>query len=377
MTTENLTKTIERNILLNPGPATTTQAVKMAQVVPDICPREQEFGGLFDQMAQDCVDVVNGGSDYKAVFLGGSGTGAIESCLTSCTQEGEEILIIDNGAYGKRMAQICQAFKIPHSVIEFTWGDCIELQKVEQALANSKAKVLAFVHHETTVGVLNPLNELHQLAAKYGMKSVVDAMSSYAGIEIDLKATPVNYLISSSNKCIQGMAGIGIVIVKNETLEEIEKYPAKNFYFNLFNNYKNQKEKKQFLFTPPVQTVYALKEALKEFKEEGGIKARAKRYADLYQQMYNGMSELGFKPLVPPEFHAKILTAFLDPIDEQYHFDKMHDFLYEKGITIYPGKGAKENTFRISNIGDLTSKDIEIFLKSMEEYIKINNLKVS
>lgn len=376
MENETLTKTIARKILLNPGPATTSKQVKMAQVVSDICPREQEFGDLLDDIRQGCVDVVNGKNNYEAILLGGSGTGAMEACLTSCTNENEEIVIINNGAYGKRMSQICEAFQIPYSTIDFTWGDSIDLGKVREHLTSRNAKALAFIHHETTVGILNPINELKAIADEFKMITILDAMSSYAGIEINVEKTAIDFIISSSNKCIQGMAGIGIVIAKTSSLEKIKAYKTKSFYFNLYNNFLNQKEKKQFLFTPPVQTVYALKAAIDEFRAEG-IQARVQRYSGLYEQMYQGMLELGFQPLIDKTEHAKILTAFIEPKDPNYHFDKMHDYLYDRGITIYPGKGAKQNTFRISNIGTLNGEDITQFLTVIKEYLTTSKLKLN
>ena len=224
MENETLTKKISRKILLNPGPATTSKEVKMAQIVSDICPREQEFGDLMMDIRQGCVDVVNGKNNYEAILLGGSGTGAMEACLTSCTNENEEIVIINNGAYGKRMIQICKAFSIPYSSINFTWGDSINLDQVRAHLKNRKAKALAFIHHETTVGILNPINELKAIADEFKMITILDAMSSYAGIEIDVEKTAIDFIISSSNKCIQGMAGVGIVIAKVSSLEKIKSY---------------------------------------------------------------------------------------------------------------------------------------------------------
>ncbi len=375
MKEESLQKMVTRKILLNPGPATTSENVKMAQVISDICPREKEFGDLVEKVRRQCVDVVNGQKDYEAVLLCGSGTGAMEACLTSCTdQEDDEVVIISNGAYGKRMAAICEVFRIPHFVISFEWGDSIDLAEVKNHLKLRKnAKVLAFVHHETTVGILNPLGPLKSLADDFNLVTIVDAMSSYAGVEIDLQKEAVDYLISSSNKCIQGMAGIGIVIAKLDTLNKIKNYRPRSYYFNLYQNFLSQKEKKQFLFTPPVQTVYALQAALNEFEREG-IKGRSERYSSLYQQMLEGMTDLGFQTLVEMKKHAKLLTAFLAPKTSLYDFEKMHDFLYDRGITIYPGKSAKENTFRISNIGDLSKEDIDYFLISMKDYTEASKI---
>lgn len=368
---QNIEKTINRNILLNPGPATTSSRVKSALVVPDICPRETEFGDLLGVVKGKALQVVSADQRYRAVLLGGSGTAAIESCLSSCTDQ-KAVLIIENGAYGERMKKICDALKIPSEVIKFNWGDPINAEIVEEHLQQNKDKyhVMAFIHHETTVGILNDLNGLHTLAKKYELKSLVDAMSSYAGLEINLNLDDVDYLVSSSNKCIQGMAGLGICIVKEQVLQEIAHYPKRSFYLDLFTNYVSQERNNQFAFTPPVQILYALNEAFDEFFEAGGTTARAHKYDDLYQQMKKGMLELGFEFLVPEDQHAKILTAFKWPESGNFTFEEMHDYLYQKGVTIYPGKNAKEKTFRISNIGELNSEDINFFLKNLSEFLK-------
>lgn len=368
---QTIQKEITRNILLNPGPATTTAAVKAGLVVPDICPRESEFGDLLGVVKQKALKVVNAGANYEAILLGGSGTAAVESCLSSCTDD-RAILILDNGAYGERMKKICDALKIKSHVLKYVWGDAINLDEVEAHLkTNAKDySLVAFIHHETTVGILNDLSKINTLAKKYQVKTLVDAMSSYAGIEIDLALDDVDYLISSSNKCIQGMAGLGICIVKKTVLDEIKNYPKRSFYLDLHQNFLAQEKTNQFAFTPPVQILYSLNVAFDEFFKEGGIKARAKRYSDLYELMLKGMTELGFETLVPKNLHAKILTTFKEPKIAHFSFEKMHDFLYAQGITIYPGKNAKENSFRISNIGELNSEDILVFLKGVEAYLK-------
>jgi len=372
--TQKIQKEIKRNILLNPGPATTTATVKAGLVVPDICPREAEFGDLLGAVKQKALKVVNAGAHYEAILLGGSGTAAVEACLSSCTNE-SGILILENGAYGDRIKKICDALKIKSHLIKSAWGDALNLSEIEAHLkTNAKDyNVIAFIHHETTVGILNDLSAINNLAKKYQLKTLVDAMSSYAGIEIDLAKDDVDYLISSSNKCIQGMAGLGICIVKKEILNEIKNYPKRSFYLDLHNNFLAQEKTNQFAFTPPVQILYSLDIAFNEFFIEGGIKARAKRYSDLYELMLKGMTELGFETLVEKKLHSKILTAFKEPTIKNFSFEKMHDFLYAQGITIYPGKSAKENSFRISNIGELNTADILTFLKGVEAYLKSLN----
>ncbi|EQC47781.1 2-aminoethylphosphonate--pyruvate transaminase [Bacteriovorax sp. BSW11_IV] len=366
-----ISKTITRNILLNPGPATTSTRVKSAMVVSDICPREEEFGDLFLNLSGRLLDVVNARNSHEAILIGSSGTGAVEAVLSSCNSGNKSILIIDNGAYGDRMAKICEVYGVAYETLKFPWGDIVDISRVEEFLVRNahNFESMAFVHHETTSGILNPMNEMCELAKKYNLVTIVDAMSSYAGIEIDLNKTQVDYLISSSNKCIQAMAGIGIVIAKKEELQRISKFKAKTHYFDLYKNFENQKQKKQFLFTPPVQTVYALKEAVEEYFSEGQ-NGRINRYASLYELMVKGMTELGFRLLAPIEQHSKILTAFIEPNHLNYSFDSMHSYLYERGITIYPGKGAKQDSFRISNIGDLNKDDMTYFLTQISQYLK-------
>ena len=368
---ESINKSVERKILLNPGPATTSARVKEALVVEDICPREKEFGELIQGVAGKAKRVVNANKEYECVLLGASGSGAIEACLSSCVDKDDGILIVENGAYGKRMGQICDVLGIRSETLRFDWDQQIDVQRVDDFIIQHSFpfRTLAFVHHETTSGILNPFSLLREVAIKHGMVSLVDAMSSYAGIPIDLTEEPVDYLISSSNKCIQGMAGVGIVIAKLAELEATKDFYRRSFYFDLYKNFISQKEAGQFCFTPPVQILYALNEALDEFFDEGGVTARAKRYQDLYRTMFDGMCRMGFAPLLEESCHSKILTTFLEPSDPNYQFDDMHGFLYERGFTIYPGKIGDRKSFRISNIGQLSVEDLESFLGQMNEYL--------
>ena len=376
---ELVSKDVERKVLLNPGPATTSVRVKESMIVEDICPREKEFGRLLKNVGEKAKRVVHAGKNYECVLLGGSGTAAIESCLTSCVDADDGILIVENGAYGERMREICEVFHIRSKSIKFDWDGEIELEKVDQFLDEHAAqfRVLAFVHHETTSGILNPLSSLLSLAKKHHLVSLVDAMSSYAGLPIDLEKDAADYLVSSSNKCVQGMAGVGIIIARLSELEAIKNFQPRSFYFNLYKNFFSQKEKEQFLFTPPVQVLYGLDAALDEFFEEGGVAARSERYTKLYEVMYAGMCDLGFKPLLEEKNHSKILTTFFEPEDSRYQFDDMHDFLYERGFTIYPGKHGEQKTFRISNIGQLKVEDLQQFLGSVNDYLKDRGVKLT
>lgn len=367
-------KTVKRNILLNPGPATTTDTVKNALVVPDICPRELEFGELTLSVRDDLIKAAHGEKNHTCVLLTSSGTGGVEACLTSVIPYDKKILIINNGAYGERMQAICDAYTIPHIDLNIKAGLPVDLILLETMIKHHQSEIshIAFIHHETTVGILNPLKEICALSHKYKLENIVDAMSSFAGMDIDVERDKIDYLISSSNKCIQAMAGISFVIARLENLKKTAGI-RRNYYFNLLANYEYLNKNKQFLFTPPVQTLYALRQAINEYFEEGPANRYA-RYVSMYDIMKKKVKELGFEFLVEEKHHAKLLTAIMDPKSPNYSFNKMHDFLFERGFTIYPGKVGSVNTFRLSNIGEIYPADIESFLKSFEEYLKINKI---
>lgn len=359
-----------RKVLLNPGPATTTESVKAALVVEDICPREDEFGALVENIRQDLVKIAHGEGEYECVLFASSGTGAVEACLSSVVPEDKSVLIINNGAYGERMQQICQCFGISSIEYSVEWGKPIDFSALESMLTEHQQDLshIAFVHHETTVGLLNSIDKVCELATRYNLETIVDAMSSFAGIPIDVKKQNIHYLVSSSNKCIQGMAGIGIVICKRDSLNRSREIRKRNFYFNLYENYRFFNERKEMQFTPPVQLLYALRQAINEYfleTEQG----RADRYTNNYAVLTAGLEKLGFEFLLDKEHHAKILTAIVEPDDKNYSFTAMHDYLYERGFTIYPGKGGKRDTFRLANMGAIDSNDINQFLHCLEHYM--------
>ncbi len=359
---------MKRNILLNPGPATTTDTVKQALVVPDICPREEEFGELTQSVLKKLAEVVNGQSTHSTVIFAGSGTAGVEAALSSIVPESGKILILDNGAYGKRAETIVRAYKISHRTIRIEWGNFPEISQIETVIKEEpKLTHFFFVHHETTTGMLNPLTEMLELCKKYELDSIVDAMSSYAGLPIDLQKQPIDYLISSSNKCIQGMAGISFVIANKEKLKLTSNLQVRNLYLNLWGNHIHIEQTGQFQFTPPVQIVYSLNQSLDEFfKETQSV--RTARYIKSYETLLEGIEQTGLDMLLPKSQHSKLLTAIVEPKSAKYNFKEMHDHFYENNVTIYPGKGAKKDTFRIANIGAIDYNDMKFFNELMLEY---------
>ena len=286
-------------------------------------------------------------------------------------------LIINNGACGKRMQQICDSYGISHIDYNIDWGGPVDCNKIESYLEQHKQDIshIAMVHHETTVGILNDIAAISRVALKFGVEVIVDAMSSFAGVPIDIEDPEIHYLIASVNKCIQGMAGLSFVICKKESLEKTKDIKSRNFYFNLYQNYFFFTHKHEMQFTPPVQIFYALRQAINEYflETEPG---REKRYAEMYEILENGLQMFGFRFLVEKKFHSKILTSIVEPEDQNYSYTEMHDFLYKRGFTIYPGKGATQNTFRLSNMGAITKHDITKFLGYLKEYLAMKDIKL-
>jgi 2-aminoethylphosphonate-pyruvate transaminase len=364
-------KEIERKILLNPGPATTTDTVKMAQVVPDICPREEEFSELMAGIRNDLLKIVKTDNEkYKAVLFGGSGTVAMESVISSVISKEGTLLILINGAYGDRIRKIAETYSIKHISLEYEWGRSINFRKVDSFLkSNLDIGYIAMVHHETTTGILNSIESFSELSEKYGQTLILDAISSYAGIPIDMNTTPIDYLISTSNKCIQGMPGLAYSICKKSGIKHIKGIPKRSFYLSLYDQYDYMEKTGQMRFTPPVQVIYALRQAIDEYFEEGDIK-RYERYTSCWSLLRKGLMDLGFEMFLKPEDESHILTTIIEPDHPNYDYNKMHDLLYEKGFTIYPGKIGSQRTFRLANMGAINTDDIQIFLIELSNLMK-------
>lgn len=358
---------IKRNILLNPGPATTTDSVKMAQVVPDICPREYEFGDLMEYVSNELTKIVANTYDYTTILFGGSGTAVVEAVLSSVIPHDKTVLIINNGAYGKRMCQIVETYGIDYIEFKSSSIEPVDLNKLEEVISNNKnISHIAAIHNETTTGLLNNLDDLGEVAKRYNLEFIVDAMSSYAAVPIDMEKQNIHYLCASSNKNIQGMAGVGFVISKIEAIEGLKDIKPRSFYLNLYGQYKNFIKTHQMRFTPPVQTIYALKQAIIEAKEEG-IENRYKRYSESWEYLTDSLKSIGMKYLVDDKYHSKIITSIYMP--DGVDFNDMHDYFMEKGFTIYPGKVEEFNTFRVANIGQIYKEDIEAFIEQLKEYL--------
>ena len=254
---------VRREVLLNPGPSTTTDSVKYAQVVADICPRELEFGNLMEEVAEGLTEVCANPKDYITVMFGCSGTGADEAMVSSCVPPDGKLLVVDNGSYGARLAKIASVYKIDMDVFKSSTYEPIDIAALEKQMQAKKYTTFAIVYHETTTGLLNDLATICPMAKKYGMTTICDIVSAYGGMPIDLGSLGIDFATSTSNKHIGGMAGVGFVVCKRDELLKQKDWPMRNYYLNLYDQYKYFLETKQTRFTPPVQTFYALRQLLR------------------------------------------------------------------------------------------------------------------
>jgi 2-aminoethylphosphonate-pyruvate transaminase len=359
---------VRREVLLNPGPATTSDTVKYAQVCADICPREKEFGDVMKWICRELTSVVADPSEYETVIFGGSGTAADEVMISSCVPETGHILIVDNGSYGERLAKIASVYKINHTVFKSSSYERIDITALENEFKTGKYTHLVIVYHETTTGLLNPLEIICPLAKKYNLVTIVDAVSAYAGMPMELSKLGIDFMASTSNKNIQGMAGIGFVICKKSELEKTKTIPMRNYYLNLYDQYAHFSKTGQTRFTPPVQTLYALRQAILETKQET-VEKRWQRYTECWRILVDAVKKFNLKMLVKEEEQSHLITAIFEPETPQYNFDSLHDLACKHGFTIYPGKLGNINTFRIANIGDIKPHEMQRFTEVLKNYL--------
>ena len=361
-------RAVRREVLLNPGPSTTTDSVKYAQVVADICPRELEFGNLMEEVAEGLTEVCADKNEYVSVMFGCSGTGADEAMVSSCVPPDGKLLVVDNGSYGARLAKIASVYGIDMDVFKSSTYEPIDLAALEKQMQAKKYTTFAIVYHETTTGLLNPLEKICPMAKKYGMTTICDIVSAYGGMPIDLGSLGIDFATSTSNKHIGGMAGVGFVVCKKSELLKQKDWPMRNYYLNLYDQYKYFLETKQTRFTPPVQTFYALRQAIIETKQET-VEKRFERFTACWEILVKGLKDIGLKMLVKEEFQSHFITAILIPETSKYNFTELHDYARSFGFTIYPGKLGNIDTFRIANMGDIRPEEMTYFVCVLRDYM--------
>ena len=369
---------VKRNVLLNPGPATTTDTVKMAQVVPDICPREKEFAGLMKGLRSDLLKVTHAPEDqYTAVLFCGSGTINIDICINSLVPENKKILVVNNGAYNSRAVEVCRMYHIPHIDLNSSVFEQPDLKDVEQTLKdNSDIAVVYCCHHETGTGVLNPIREIGALAHKYGAIFISDTTSSLGMIPVDVVKDNIDFCMASAQKGLMAMSGLSFIIGRTDIIKASRNYPTRSYYCNLYLQYEYFEKTGEMHFTPPVQTIYATIQALKEYFEVGE-EAKFARHRRVYEAIRTGVAELGFETVIDPKIESGLVVSVKYPDDPNWDFEKVHDYCYEHGFTIYPGKISTTNTFRLCALGTIDVPDIENFFKVLKNALKELKIKLT
>ena len=367
---------IKRNILLNPGPATTTDTVKYAQVVPDICPREKEFAGLMKGLRSDLCKLAHAPEpEYTSVLFCGSGTINIDICINSLVPEGKKILVVNNGAYNTRAVEVCQMYHIPHIDLKSSVYEQPDLNKVRQSLEeNSDVAVVYCCHHETGTGVLNPIREIGAMAHEHGAIFITDTTASLGMIPFDMVKDNVDFCMASAQKGLMAMSGLSFIIGKTDIIKASKNYPTRSYYCNLYLQYEYFEKTGEMHFTPPVQTIYATIQALKEYFEVGET-AKFARHRAGYEAIHKGVAELGFKTIIDPRIESGLVVSVLYPDDPHFTFEKVHDYCYERGFTIYPGKISTTNTFRLCALGTITPDDIKAFFVVLKEALTVHQIQ--
>ena len=368
---------IKRNVLLNPGPATTTDSVKQAQVVPDICPREKEFREIMKPMRDDLVRIVHGDVDeYTAVLFCGSGTICIDIALNSLLAAGKKAMIINNGSYSQRAVDIVNYYGMPLVEVKQPITTQPDLGAVEDALINNPDVGYVYVtYHETGTGLLNPVKEIGKLAHKYGAFLITDTTSAYAMIPINVYEENIDFCMASAQKGIQGMTGLSYIIGRRDIIERSKDFPKRSYYCNLYMQYEFFETTGEMHFTPPVQTIYAAKQALVEYFEEGE-EAKWNRHKRIMDEIRRGIDRLGFREALDRKDQSGLVATVNYPDDSNFSFEKIHDYCYERGFTIYSGKMQNKGTFRLCALGAIDDSDIREFWKVFEEALHESGVKI-
>jgi 2-aminoethylphosphonate-pyruvate transaminase len=355
-------------LLLTPGPLTTSKRVKEV-MVHDWGSRDATFLRINDEVLARVRDVVHGTDAFVTVPMQGSGTFAVEAMLTTFVPRDGCVLLLINGAYGQRAKRICEIAGrrlVVHETPEDTPPD---LAEVERLLASKAITHVFAVHCETTSGILNPIAEIATLAARHGRRLLIDAMSAFGALALDARDLAFDAVAASSNKCVEGIPGLGFVICRKTALAETAGN-ATTLTLDLHDQWRNFEKTGQYRFTPPIHVIVSFHQALEEFLAEGGVAGRGGRYAENCRVLVDGMRALGFEPLLPDRLQAPIIVTFRMPADPRFVFQTFYDKLKDRGYVIYPGKLTVADSFRIGCIGRLYPDHLRGAVKAVGDILR-------
>ncbi len=359
--------------LLTPGPLTTTDSVKQ-QMLFDHCTWDDDYKKITQNIRKELLKLAYvSEEEYTTVLMQGSGTFGVESVLTSVIGANDKVLICVNGEYGKRMTDIAKKAGISYEVYNEQYNKVPNEEIVREMLAKDlEITHIAMVHSETTSGILNDIEAIGKVAKDNNKVFIVDAMSSFGGIDIPVKKWGIDFLVSSSNKCIQGVPGFSFIIANKELLKNSEG-KARSLALDLYDQWKTMDVDGKWRFTSPTHTVLAFAKALEELKEEGGIAVRNARYTLNNELLIEGMEKMGFKAYIDKQIQGPIITTFLYPDKCYFTFNDMYEYIKERGYAIYPGKLTDIPTFRIGNIGEIYKEDIEELCTIIQNFMEEND----
>lgn len=360
-------------LLLTPGPLTTSKSIKEA-MIHDWGSRDATFVGINKAVMDELPKIIHGEGTFVTVPMQGSGTFAVEAMLTNFVPRNGKALVLVNGAYGqraKRILDIAGRANVVHETAEDTPPD---LAAIDQILLSDAAITHVFaVHCETTSGIRNPVEAIASLVKRHGRRLLIDAMSAFGALPLDSRDVYFDAVAASSNKCIQGVPGLGFVVARKSALEET-KGNATTLVLDLHDQHAAFERTGQYRFTPPIHVIVAFHAALQEFLAEGGVAGRGDRYAENARVLIEGMQALGFKTLLPASLQAPIIVTFHMPTDKNFVFQRFYDALKDAGYVIYPGKLTVAESFRIGCIGALRPQDMKNFVATVAEVIAEMNV---
>ncbi len=357
--------------LFTPGPLTTSLSVKQA-MLHDLGSRDQAFIDIVRDVRQQILELagVSQEAGYEAVLMQGSGTFGVEALISGAVPPGGKWLIVANGAYGERMAAMCAVHGIDCAVYRVREDQLPDPAEVDSRLkADPAIDAVAMVHGETTTGLINPIRAMGEAVAARGKTYAVDSMSAFGAVEFDFRASRIDFLVSSSNKCIEGVPGFSFCVARRAALQATQGW-ARTLSLDLLAQWKGLEANGQFRFTPPTHSILAFHQALAELRAEGGVKGRAARYQRNHQVLAEGMRRLGFRTYLKPAIQGPIITSFHFPDDPKFSFEAFYSRLNERGYVIYPGKVSNADCFRIGTIGRLFPSDMWDLLAAVEAVVR-------
>jgi 2-aminoethylphosphonate-pyruvate transaminase len=361
-------------ILLTPGPLTTSDRTREA-MLRDWGSWDGDFNQITARIRRETLRIVHGQETHECVPLQGSGTFSVEAAIGTIVPRNGHVLVPNNGAYCERIAKICRVLGRRHQTIDYPEDTQIKPADIDRALAADPGIThIALVHCETGAGVLNPLHEIALVVAKHGRSLIVDAMSSFGAIDIDARHTPFDAVVAASGKCLEGVPGMGFVIVKRSTLERCEGN-SHSLALDLYDQWIYMNRTTQWRFTPPTHVVAALDQAIAQYNEEGGREARGARYTRNCCALIDGMAELGFRPFLDEAIQAPIIVTFHAPDDPAYDFKTFYQEVKKRGYILYPGKLTQIETFRVGCIGHFDETGIAGAVAAIADTLKAMGIK--